>query len=193
MVEAVQEVSSLLDAGQPQGPGAGQGPGRLPGKAHSERLHPGGRKTPGDSAPGRGPEYRPGAAAAGRAFLFAPHFGRQGRPGRGTAGTGPGRGRGRRATDFRPGAPQPQLARRLGAGGARCQPVRLLADGALFPSPARTMAGLSNLRSGLRQTYPAKIDEACLYMLAGAGLSWVLADVLQPGLMETVRFINQAV
>jgi len=71
--------------------------------------------------------------------------------------------------------------------------VRLLADGALFQSQARTMVGLSNLRSGLRQTYPATIDEACLYLLAGAGLSWVLADVLQPEVMETVRLINQVV
>ena len=30
-------------------------------------------------------------------------------------------------------------------------------------------------------------------MLAGAGLTYVLADVLQPDLMETVRFINQVV
>ena len=29
-------------------------------------------------------------------------------------------------------------------------------------------------------------------MLAGAGLNWVLADVLQSEVMETVRFINQA-
>lgn len=69
--------------------------------------------------------------------------------------------------------------------------VRLLADGALFQSSARTMVGLSNLRSGLRHTYPGKLEEAFLYMLAGAGLSWVLADVLQPEIMETVRFIKQ--
>jgi 5-methyltetrahydrofolate corrinoid/iron sulfur protein methyltransferase len=71
--------------------------------------------------------------------------------------------------------------------------LRLLTDGALFQTPARTMVGLSNLRSGLRQTYPAQIDEACLNLLAGAGLSRVLADVLQPELMEAVRFINQMV
>ncbi len=71
--------------------------------------------------------------------------------------------------------------------------VRLLADGALFQTSARTMVGLSNLRSGLRQTYSGKLEEACLYMLAGAGLSWVLADVLQPEVMETVRLINQVV
>ena len=77
--------------------------------------------------------------------------------------------------------------------GAIVKLVRLLTDGALFQSNARTLVGLSNLRSGLRQTYPTKIDEACLYLLAGAGLTYVLADVLQPGLMETVRFINQVV
>jgi 5-methyltetrahydrofolate corrinoid/iron sulfur protein methyltransferase len=77
--------------------------------------------------------------------------------------------------------------------GAIVKLVRLLADGALFQSQARTLLGLSNLRSGLRQTYPAKIDEACLYLLAGAGLTWVLTDVLQPEVMEAVRFINQMV
>ncbi|MCX5890532.1 MAG: dihydropteroate synthase [Deltaproteobacteria bacterium] len=75
--------------------------------------------------------------------------------------------------------------------GAIVKLVRLLADGALLQSQARTLVGLSNLRSGLRQTYPAKIDESCLYLMAGAGLTYVLADVLQPNLMDTVRFINQ--
>ena len=77
--------------------------------------------------------------------------------------------------------------------GAIVKLVRLLTDGALFQTSARTLVGLSNLRSGLRQTYPNTIDEACLYLLAGAGLTYVLADVLQPGLMESVRFINQVV
>lgn len=77
--------------------------------------------------------------------------------------------------------------------GAIVRLVRLLTDGALFQTNARTLLGLSNLRSGLRQTYPNTIDEACLYLLAGAGLTYVLADVLQPRLMETVRFINQLV
>jgi 5-methyltetrahydrofolate corrinoid/iron sulfur protein methyltransferase len=71
--------------------------------------------------------------------------------------------------------------------------VRLLTDGALFQSSARTLVGLSNLRSGLRHTYPAQIDAACLYLLAGAGLTYVLADALQPGLMEPLKFINQVV
>ena len=69
--------------------------------------------------------------------------------------------------------------------------VRLLSGGELWGEPARTMAGVSNLRSGLRDTYPLRVEEAALGVLAGAGLSLALVDVLQPGLMETVRVINQ--
>ena len=71
--------------------------------------------------------------------------------------------------------------------------VRLLSGGQLLGEPARTMAGLSNLRSGLRHTYPLRVEEAVLGVLAGAGLKMALVDVLQPGLMETVRVINQVV
>ena len=70
--------------------------------------------------------------------------------------------------------------------------VRLLHGDELWGEPARTMAGLSNLRSGLRHNYPVRVEEAALALLAGAGLSLALIDVLQPGLMETVRVINQA-
>jgi 5-methyltetrahydrofolate corrinoid/iron sulfur protein methyltransferase len=69
--------------------------------------------------------------------------------------------------------------------------VRLLQGGGLWGEPARTMAGLSNLRSALRDTYPLRVEAAALALLAGAGLSLALVDVLQPGLMETVRVINQ--
>jgi 5-methyltetrahydrofolate corrinoid/iron sulfur protein methyltransferase len=71
--------------------------------------------------------------------------------------------------------------------------VRLLAGGELWGEPARTMAGLSNLRSRLRHTYPLRVEEAALALLAGAGLGLALVDALQPGLMETVRVINQIV
>lgn len=73
----------------------------------------------------------------------------------------------------------------------RC--VRLLAAGAVFQDEARTLVGLSNLRSGLRRNYPAAVDETCLAMLAGADLSHVLADVLQPGMMAAVRQIRQMI
>jgi 5-methyltetrahydrofolate corrinoid/iron sulfur protein methyltransferase len=69
--------------------------------------------------------------------------------------------------------------------------LRLLTGGELWGEPARTMAGVSNLRSGLRDTYPLRVEEAALGVLAGAGLNYALVDVLQPGLMETVRVINQ--
>ena len=70
--------------------------------------------------------------------------------------------------------------------------VRLLHGGELWGEPARTMAGLSNLRSGLRHTYPMRIEETALALLAGAGLGIALMDVLQTGIMETVRVIKQA-
>jgi 5-methyltetrahydrofolate corrinoid/iron sulfur protein methyltransferase len=69
--------------------------------------------------------------------------------------------------------------------------VRLLAGGAVFPEPARTMAGLSNLRSHLRRAYPLEVEMTCLAMLAGAGLNIVLADVLQPGFREGTRLIRE--
>jgi 5-methyltetrahydrofolate corrinoid/iron sulfur protein methyltransferase len=69
--------------------------------------------------------------------------------------------------------------------------IRLLAGGEVWGQPARTMVGLSNLRSGLRQTYPVRVEEAVLGVLAGAGLQIALVDVLQPSLMETIRVINQ--
>ncbi len=74
--------------------------------------------------------------------------------------------------------------------GAVVKSVRLLAGGEIFQTPARTMAGLSNLRSGLRRQYPVKLEEVCLGLLAGAGLEMVLADVLQPELMESVRLMR---
>lgn len=69
--------------------------------------------------------------------------------------------------------------------------VRLLAGGEILQKPARTMVGLSNLRSGLRRTYPVQVEETALGVLAGAGLQIALVDMLQPGVMETVRIINR--
>ncbi len=71
--------------------------------------------------------------------------------------------------------------------------VRLLAGGDIFSVPAATMVGLSNLRSGLRHIYPLKLEETCLSLLAGAGLSFVLMDVLQPELVETMKIIKQVI
>ncbi len=69
--------------------------------------------------------------------------------------------------------------------------IRLLASGAIFGEPARTMIGLSNLRSGRRQLFPLELEAACLGLLAGAGVDIVLLDILQPGLLEHVHRIQQ--
>jgi cobalamin-dependent methionine synthase I len=82
----------------------------------------------------------------------------------------------------------PDAYPRLGEG---VQTVRALTEGTVLGEPARTMAGLSNLRSGLRRLFPEEIDTAALALLAGAGLSHILADVLQPKIMETVRLLRQ--
>ena len=59
--------------------------------------------------------------------------GGQDHPGPGTAGARPGRGPRGPEADLRPGPAQPELARRLGAGAAGVQAVRLLAAGAVWP------------------------------------------------------------
>lgn len=68
--------------------------------------------------------------------------------------------------------------------------IRMLSGWSVFPEPAKTMAGLSNLRSGLRRRYTLETEARCLAMLAGAGLDIVLADVLQPGFMNLYAEIN---
>ncbi|MDQ7785333.1 MAG: dihydropteroate synthase [Desulfomonilaceae bacterium] len=70
------------------------------------------------------------------------------------------------------------------------QTVRLLSSGAVFQEPTRTMAGLSNLRSGGRDRYPSRVEQVCLSMLAGAGLTYALANVLDVAVGETVRTIK---
>lgn len=69
--------------------------------------------------------------------------------------------------------------------------VRALASGAVLGQSARTMAGLSNVRSGLRRQYPPELENTLLALLAGAGLSLALLDVLQPELQEAVPVITR--
>jgi 5-methyltetrahydrofolate corrinoid/iron sulfur protein methyltransferase len=68
--------------------------------------------------------------------------------------------------------------------------IRMLSGWSLFPEPVQTMIGLSNLRSGLRSRYPLELETACLAMLAGAGLSLALANVLQNGFMPAFQRIQ---
>lgn len=68
--------------------------------------------------------------------------------------------------------------------------VRLLSSGAILQDPARTVVGLSNLASGMSSRFPAGLDELCLGLLAGAGLSIVLANALRPELAQAISVIN---
>ena len=105
----------------------------------------------------------------------------------------PGRGLNRCPVDFRPGPPQPHLARRLGAGGRSRQ------DRAPVASAANS-GGAGPDHGGALQ--PEERAAPHLPRASGRGLPGpagrrrariALVDVLQPGLMETVRVINQAV
>ena len=69
--------------------------------------------------------------------------------------------------------------------------IRLLASGAVFQEPCRTMVGLSNLRSGVKQLFPAALEQTCLALLAGAGLTLPMVDVFRPDLMAELHRINQ--
>ncbi len=65
--------------------------------------------------------------------------------------------------------------------------VRLLSGFSIFPEPARTMVGLSNLRSTLRKKIPFAFEADCLALLAGAGLELALADILQAEFLPFLR------
>ncbi len=69
--------------------------------------------------------------------------------------------------------------------------IRLFDSGLILDEPAKTIAGLSNLRSGFRERFPAEIEETCLSLLAGAGLDIVLANALDPKVVHYWRLINQ--
>jgi cobalamin-dependent methionine synthase I len=75
--------------------------------------------------------------------------------------------------------------------GAVISTVRWLAAGSVFGEPARTMAGLSNLRSGFRRMYPQSLEAQVLALLAGAGLTLALADALSPAVQESFALIRQ--
>jgi cobalamin-dependent methionine synthase I len=69
--------------------------------------------------------------------------------------------------------------------------VRLIASGAIFQEETQTMSGLSNLRSGARDRFSSAVELTCLSLLAGAGLSFALANVLDAGVVETARSIRR--
>jgi 5-methyltetrahydrofolate corrinoid/iron sulfur protein methyltransferase len=77
--------------------------------------------------------------------------------------------------------------------GAVLRTLRYLASGALFGTPTRTMVGLSNLRSGLRELYPVQMEITVLALLGGAGLSLALINILEPVLSKQAQLVTQIV
>jgi len=69
--------------------------------------------------------------------------------------------------------------------------VRFLAAGTVFQEPVQALAGLSNLRSGLRRQQPFAVEEACLHLLAGAGLRYLMADALNPRVVDAYRLATR--
>ena len=53
------------------------------------------------------------------------------------------------------------------------------------------MAGLSNLRSGLKRLYPVEIDLATLGMLAGAGLEFALVNIFDKRITDFIELANR--
>ncbi len=64
--------------------------------------------------------------------------------------------------------------------------VRFLSTGAVLQESVRTMAGLSNLRSGFKTFFPFQIEKTCLTLLAGAGLDIALCNVLNDELRDVI-------
>ena len=192
LVEAVQEVTSLpLILDSPAGRDSGQGPEGLSLEADLKRPDPGGTPTAGSPAPGGGTANTPwycywwtGSPWSRLPWkkksplpwnwprrLWAPGFEPEN-------------------LIFDPVLPHlswPDAYSQIGQG---IHLVRLLSSGVLFKDPVRTMAGLSNLRSGQRNIYPRRVEEACLAMLAGAGLDLALINVLKPEAQSLARTIN---
>jgi 5-methyltetrahydrofolate corrinoid/iron sulfur protein methyltransferase len=60
----------------------------------------------------------------------------------------------------------------------------------MFDPPVRTVCGLSNISNGAPQGLRAPINGVFMSMLAGAGLSCVIADSTDSELMRSVRLIK---
>lgn len=68
--------------------------------------------------------------------------------------------------------------------------VRLLASGAVFQDPVRTMSGLSNIRSGVKKHYPVDLEVLTMAALAGAGLEILLASAKTKEIVDQVALLK---
>lgn len=69
--------------------------------------------------------------------------------------------------------------------------VRLLSSGAIFQEQARTMCGLSNLRSGVKKLFTANYDILVMSALAGAGVEIMLANAQMNELTDQFALLKQ--
>lgn len=71
--------------------------------------------------------------------------------------------------------------------------VRLLSSGAVFQEHARTMCGVSNIRSGVKKLFPENLEVLAIGGLAGAGIEILLANALNKNIADhvaTLRMIS---
>ncbi len=77
--------------------------------------------------------------------------------------------------------------------GEAIKTVRLLSSGALFQEHARTMCGVSNIRSGVKRLFPENLEILAIAGLAGAGIEILLANALNKNIADhvaTLKMIN---
>lgn len=77
--------------------------------------------------------------------------------------------------------------------GEAIKTVRLLSSGAVFQEHARTMCGVSNIRSGVKKLFPENLEVLAIAGLAGAGIEILLANALNKNIADqvaTLKMIN---
>ncbi len=75
--------------------------------------------------------------------------------------------------------------------GEAVKTVRLLSSGAIFQEPARTMCGLSNLRSGVQRLFSASYETTVLSAMAGAGLEILLANAQSTEITDNLSVLKE--
>ena len=68
--------------------------------------------------------------------------------------------------------------------------VRLLSSGAVFQEHARTMCGVSNIRSGVKKLFPENLEVLAIGGLAGAGIEILLANALNKNIADHVATLK---
>jgi hypothetical protein len=77
--------------------------------------------------------------------------------------------------------------------GEAVRTVRLLSSGAIFQEHARTMCGLSNLRSGVKRLFQTEFELVAMAALAGAGIEIVLANAMDGQVTNQIGLLKQMI